>query len=92
MDSENLDLEELFAGQIPAKLAASLRSLWQASFHEDRQGASAEKVLSRLEAKYQPLFDRVEREQGAMAADRLRERWNRVKSLPLAVAKSMEGR
>ncbi len=49
------------------------------------------KVLDRLERKYQPMVEAIERDQGTMAADVMRTRLGQMKSVSLT-AQSVRNR
>ena len=67
------------------ELMNRLRELWHEARTADQTKLSVEEVFDRLERKYQPMVDTIEREQGKLAADRVRSRLAHMKSFPLAV-------
>ncbi len=60
-----------------------LRQLWREAKDTNGPGVPAEEVLDRLERKYLHLVDGIEQEQGTEAANRIRTRFEQMKSLPL---------
>ena len=60
-----------------------LRQLWGESRNDGGPGVAPQEVFDRLERKYQPMVEAIERDQGSMAADRIRTRLAKMRSFPL---------
>jgi hypothetical protein len=77
-------LEELDRGEQGSRQWTDrIRQLWEEARNANVPGVSAEEVLDRLERKYQPMVEAIERDQGAIAADRIRTRLGQMKSVSL---------
>ncbi len=91
MSDEDPSLNEETSARVQEQWTDHLRQLWQEARNANVPGVSVEEVLDRLERKYQPMVEAIERDQGTMAADVIRTRLGQMKSVSLT-AQSVRNR